>query len=192
MKNLLFGLIATIVFGFAGNAQSLGDIGADKDLVKYLRAEYTFLKKCNNPELVKKINADGVVEESERSEFYSAFNTNENDYRAFISSQRALMNGLETKYSLSRFSAVELSEILEPELTIIYEPVIVTLGTTCASRYFAGLVVAAGGAYAGHMACMPAHATILGGLLCHAVVLAVQAAANHLILGEYEDCMAGR
>lgn len=157
--------------------------------MKYLQAEYAFLKKCNNPELVKRIGADGVVEQSELSSFYKAYNTNENDYHTYISSQRILMNVLETRYSLSTFPVTDLIDVLTPPLSEIYNPVIGTELKNCMGRYLAELAGHAAAALIAHQGCVALHVTAWGGFACHAAVVVIQGTADYISLLDFEECM---
>jgi hypothetical protein len=50
----------------------------------------------------------------------------------------------------------------------------------------AGLALAGASLVAG---CIPAHASLIGGILCHAAVATIQAAANHISGLDYQDCI---
>jgi hypothetical protein len=192
MKKILFGLIATVMLSFAGNAQDLSKLSQDVDFKNYIVNEYNFNNNVSDINLLNELNLDSKLSKDELSSFYKLFSTTENSYNKYLFSQSAIMNTLEKKYSFSKYSKKELDGILTPVITEIYTNLnsSLTERRNCRGVYIASLALNASVAYGAHMACLGADVTVIGGIACHSAVAIGQAAANYIALEDYRDCMA--
>lgn len=120
MKNLLFGFITTVLFVFCGNAQDVSKLSEDKSFQTYLRNEFDFNKKATNTTLINELILDGKIEESELSNFYLAFSTNESQYKQYLENQKMNSDKFTSLYKLDNLSQSELSSLLQVEISEVY------------------------------------------------------------------------
>lgn len=193
MKKLIFGFIATVMITGLSFGQNISDLSKDPDFISYIENEYYFVSKAKNNDLLKKINNDKTLTKDELSGFYELFTTNEKEYNTFVISQNSMLNSLEKKYYLSKYSQKELNTILEPFIEQILSTTITitTEKRNCRGVFIAQLALNASVAYGAHMGCLGADVTVVAGILCHGAVCVGQAAANYIAGADYQDCLAG-
>lgn len=191
MKKLLFGLIAIVVFGVSGKAQT--NIGSE-ELKFYLENQFEFLKNCNSTSELRKIFADSKVDESELKLFYVAFSTTEKDFLNYLIKQNNLINSIEEKLKLSKLSKSELTTIFDREIELIYSQESTNNKTApdCKRRFLNQIVANSAAAYVGHLTCISLDVTVFAGIACHAAVGIAQYVANDNAHLDYLSCIGAR
>ena len=192
MKNLIFGLIATVFIAFNGNAQDLSSLNSNKDFQMYLLNEYNFIKNCNI-QLVKKIGE--FKDENDLQKFYQSFNTNEKKFSDFTNQQSKIILKISQDYKFKSFKEDELirllsTEILEALTTINILPNSAeAAGTNCKRRYNNALAINLAAALTAHLGCTSLDLAVIPGLICHGVVAVAHAAADDNAYLDYIDCL---
>jgi hypothetical protein len=190
MKNLLFGVIATVLFSFIGNAQDINDLNMDVDFISYVNDDLNFIEN-HNVEILKKINIDNFNNGTEWSLFYTAFSTNEQNYTYFTEQQNLKLKKVSEIYNFKSFTKEALQKILELEMTeILNFNDEVESKKNCKRVYQNTLMINASVAVGAHIACLSADLTIVLGLICHGAVAVGHAAANDNASMSYQECLS--
>ena len=196
MKKLILSLIALITLPTATFAQDFNTIVKDKifqDYLKELVAEKNLPKDITT---IRAYNADGVISNAESENMYKILGYKTNDeYIASLTRQVGRLKTLEGKYRLSTLSVTNMALLLDQGFTEIRVPLTppgenTTSVDNCARRYNNCVVIVTATAILGHVACIPADVTILGGILCHGAVVAAQYAMLDNCQLDYQDCVA--
>ena len=191
MKKLLFGLLATIMLGFAGNSQDVTKLGNDKDFISFINNEYNFISKPTDLSTLKKIFEDNILKEEELTLFYKSYSVSESQYLTYTKSQNLLLNNVKEKYKLTNFSNEELGNIFTNAMSSFYLTNLTnrTDPKSCLRKLRNDLSIAAATAGIGHIGCLSLEVTVLGGVLCHAAVGAAHYFAIDNAELNYNECM---
>lgn len=199
MKNLLFGLVATLLLVFNVKSQDINNLNKDQDFKNYLKNELEFIKK-SDPKLVKQIK--GITNESDLNKFFTAFNTNRTSYSDHLNKQNQILSTISNRYNFKNFNQKQLIDLLTTQILEIANedesiilpiplptPDNVVLGTNCKRRYVNALAINASVATVGHAACLSLNLLGPAGWICHGAVALGHLAADDNAYLDYQDCL---
>lgn len=206
MKNLLFGLIATVVLGYVGNAQidvkRLAPILAkDKNFITYVNNISKIPNKINTKEILR-INKKSINTPQDKENLAIAFGfQNSKEAQSFENENVPLMEKISENYSFKNVKSDVLEELIKTTIDLIPEYSNVTT-VDCKKRRsscLTGAMAVYGIEYAG---CIAVGVTVAGGSFWCAGCLGVgvgaaclTAATVHLVSMSdtcdfnYEDCV---
>ncbi|MFY7665279.1 hypothetical protein [Flavobacterium sp.] len=182
---LLFSIIATIA-----NAQSLSGLRNEKAFKDYVVSEYNLVKNAEEAG-ISLVNSNLLRsgDQTELRKFLSAVGMTESSYRNHLTVQRNRLSSLESKYKLSTISSTKLQDLLVPELYPILQPIIAVTNGDCEDELRNTLIINFAAAVVGHVGCASADITVVAGILCHAAVASIHAAADSNARIAYRRCI---
>jgi hypothetical protein len=193
MKKVIFGLIATIIIGNFTFAQSIKEIGNDKEFQTYIIQSIN-LNNNLNKEYLNKFYNDKQIDENEVEYIYKVFNfKSQEEYKTFLLNQDKLLSSLKIKYSFEKYTNEELSNYFNAGILVVlsntesYE----RLNNNCRRKYRNAVATIGASAMLGHIGCATLDLAIIPGIACHSSVLVIQAAAMDNANMELEECLKG-
>ncbi len=188
MKNLLFSLMAIVLFSFNSNSQNINLLNSDKEFQEYVASELKFTSNTND-EALKQLTMEGSINEGNLSVFYRAFNTNANDFVSFTNKQTLTYKNLSEKYKFKSHSEKELNLILQVEVLEVLNVIYSKLPEPCRDVYINDLQINFATAVGAHIACGTADITVVLGIICHGAVAMGHNAANNNAYINYQNCL---
>lgn len=188
MKNLLFGLIAIVLFSFNSNSQNINLLNSDKDFQEYVASELKFTTNTNGEALMQ-LTTEGSINETNLSLFYRAFNINANDFVNFTNKQILIYKNISEKYKFKSYSEKELNSILQVEILEVLNSIYAKKPEPCRDVYINDLQINFATAVGAHIACGTADITVVLGIICHGAVAMGHNAANNNAYINYQNCL---
>jgi hypothetical protein len=192
MRNFL---LSIVIFSFSiisSNAQDVSALYKDKNFINYVNNEIKFTERGQYSERFTEITADSKIDEKELAVFYDLLQTNEKEYKDFITSQNEYLKSFYSDYKLDRYSDNELIGIISVEFNQV-------LGkrdsNDCLKKFWFDIAGNYGAAVVGHAGCAALDSTVVAawvGIACHAGVTTMLIAANNNAEIEYSRCMKQR
>jgi hypothetical protein len=175
---------------------SLENLKKDSRTVEYLKVNKDLLKKIKDISKVQELSSKENLNNSELQELSIALGFKSyNEYINYYRNQTLLLKSLENDYKISTYN----EEDIEKALFVNNKNVASKTSSACMQRCSRTanncLGASTAAAVLGHTGCLALDVTIVGGIVCHAAILAGQYFVQDECLNQsqqcYEKCLAG-
>lgn len=195
MKKLILSLVSvslTLIScqnDISEDTSSIQNLNSDKKFQNLVNNSLSFNYKVINS---KNKNIAMLIENNNYEQLSKNLNyKSSSNLTTDLNSQLELINYIITNYDVKEYNEQQLKELIIYEINEIdnlNSNISKADPNTCKRKFRNDMIIITAGAVAGHIACGTVDLTIVLGGLCHAGVIAAQAAASDNAALEYQNC----